>query len=86
MYVSHAGDAEIIGCKTMFGVEATCIAESCFGLLSYTHSCFSFFFFFAIILIINESFLCCLANYELKAANVISCFMLIAHLHSLFSS
>lgn len=29
MYVSHAGNAGIIGCETLFGAEATCTAVSC---------------------------------------------------------
>lgn len=32
MLVSYAGNAGVIGCKTMFGVEANCVAVPEFGL------------------------------------------------------
>lgn len=39
-YVSYAANAEIIGCKTMRCVEATCIAVSCFSSLAKGVYCF----------------------------------------------
>lgn len=49
MYVSHAGNAGIIGCETLFGVEATCIAVSCLLFIDIS-----------VMIIFNESFfLCC---------------------------
>lgn len=49
VYVSHAGNAGIIGCETLFGVEATCIAVSCLLFIDIS-----------VMIIFNESFfLCC---------------------------
>lgn len=45
MCVSHAGNAGIIGCKTLFGAEATCTAVS--SLL---------FIDISVMIISNESF------------------------------